>query len=69
MDLIKQMADAFIILIRAGAILRLVYCLIRIGACEEESSTYKKRIKNTIIFYVLAESIWQLKILVLGYYG
>lgn len=69
MDLIKQMADVFIMLIRAGAAMRLVYCLVRMGAGEEESSMYKKRARNTIVFYVLAESIWQLKDLVLGYYA
>jgi len=69
MDLIKQMADIFVMLIRAGAAMRLVYCLIRMGTSDEESSMYKKRARNTIVFYVLAESIWQLKDLVLGYYG
>ena len=68
-DLIKQMADAFIMLIRAGAVMRLVYCFIRMGASEEESAMYKKRARNMIVFYVLAECIWQLKDLVLGYYS
>lgn len=69
MDLLKQIADAFIILIRAGAAMRLVFCLIRMGSNEEESSMYKKRARNTVVFYVLAESIWQIKDLVLGYYS
>jgi len=68
MDLIKKMCDVFIMLIRAGAAMRLVYCLIRMGASEEESSMHKKRARNAIVFYVLAECIWQLKDLVLGYY-
>lgn len=69
MELIKEMADAFVMLIRVGAGLRVVYCFIRMGASEDESSMYKKRAKNTLIFYILAESIWQIKELVLGYYG
>ncbi len=68
MDLVKEMADAFVMLIRVGAGLRVVYCFIRMGASEDESSMYKKRAKNTLIFYILAESIWQIKDLVLGYY-
>lgn len=69
MDLVKEMADAFVMLIRVGAGLRVVYCFIRMGASEDESSMYKKRAKNTLIFYIIAESIWQIKELFLGYYG
>ncbi|MDT8717058.1 mercury transporter [Clostridium sp. 19966] len=69
MELVKEMADAFVMLIRVGAVLRVVYCFIRMGASEDEGSMYKKRAKNTLIFYILAESIWQIKELVLGYYG
>jgi hypothetical protein len=49
--------------------MRVVYCLIKIGVNEEEASIYKKRARNTVFFYVLAELIWELKELVLGYYG
>lgn len=68
MDLIRQMADAFIVLIRAGAAMRLVYCFIRIGSSEEDSTMYKKRARNMIVFYVLAECVWQVKDLVIMYY-
>lgn len=68
MDLVKQMADAFMILIRAGAVFRVIYCFIRMGASEEEGAMYKKRAKNTAIFYVLAECIWQIKDIILAYY-
>jgi hypothetical protein len=68
MDLVKEMADAFVMLIRVGAVLRIIYCFIRIGASEEESAMYKKRAKNAGIFYIIAESIWQIKELVLLYY-
>ena len=69
MDLIKQMADAFIMLIRAGAVFRVVYCFVRMGMNEEESAMYKKRARNAVVFYVIAECIWQMKEIVLGYYG
>lgn len=69
MDLVKEMADAFVILIRVGAVFRVVYCFIRMGASEEESSMFKKRAKNAVIFYILAECIWQIKELVLVYYS
>jgi hypothetical protein len=69
MDLLKQMADAFVMLIRAGAVFRVVYCLVRMGMNEEESAMYKKRARNMVVFYVIAECVWQIKELVLGYYG
>ncbi|MBC2579397.1 mercury transporter [Clostridium sp. DJ247] len=69
MELVKEMADAFVMLIRVGAGLRVIYCFIRMGASEDESVMYKKRAKNTVVFYVLAECIWQIKELVLVYYS
>lgn len=69
MELVKEMSDAFTMLIRVGAVLRVAYCFIRIGASEDEGSMYKKRTKNTVMFYVLAESIWQIKELVISYYS
>lgn len=68
MELVKEMADAFTLLIRVSAGLRIVYCFIRIGASEDEGAIFKKRAKNVVIFYILAESIWQIKELVLNYY-
>jgi len=59
---------AIIMLVRIGAIGRFIYCMIRLTAAEEETAQYKKRAKNAVIFYVIAESIWQIKDLVLYYY-
>lgn len=60
---------AIISLIRIGAVARFIYCMVRLSADEEEATQYKKRAKNTVIFYVIAESIWQIKDLVLYYYS
>ena len=68
MDRLTEMADAFLLLIRVGSVLRVVYCLIYIGADEEQASSYKRRLKHTVVFYILAESIWQIKEIVLSYY-
>jgi len=56
-------------LVRVGAVARFIYCMVRLMATEEEATQYKKRLKNTVIFYILAESIWQIKDLVLYYYS
>ncbi|TYQ17839.1 UNVERIFIED_CONTAM: hypothetical protein Cloal_0211 [Acetivibrio alkalicellulosi] len=68
MDLLNEMSDAFVMLIRVGVVLRIIYCFIKMGASEEESVMFKKRARNAGIFYILAESIWQIKDLVLSYY-
>lgn len=64
-----DISKAIIILVRLGAAARFIYCMIRLSGAEEEQTQYKKRAKNTITFYVIAESIWQIKDLVLYYYS
>ena len=42
--------------------------MVRLASAEEQAQ-YKKRARNTVIFYVIAESIWQIKDLILYYYA
>ena len=60
---------AIILLVRVGAAARFIYCMVRLAAAEEQAAQYKKRARNTVIFYVIAESIWQIKDLILYYYS
>lgn len=57
-----------IMLVRIGAVARFIYCMIRLSAAEEQAAQYKKRALNTVVFYIIAESIWQIKDLILYYY-
>ena len=66
---IKDISMAVIAFIRLGAIFRFIYFMVRLESAEEEQMQYKKRAKNTILFYIFAESIWQIKELVFYYYG
>jgi len=68
MSILEELAQAIIVLIRLGCICRFIYCMVRLSGADEEASKYKKRTRNVILFYVLAESIWQLKELMLYYY-
>jgi len=68
MSIVEEIARAIILLIRVGCVARFIYCMIRLSAAEEEATQYKKRAKNTVIFYIIAESIWQIKDLILHYY-
>ena len=56
-----DLSKAIILLVRVGAVARFIYCMVRLAAAEEQAAQYKKRARNTVIFYVIAESIWQIK--------
>ncbi len=63
-----EISRAIIILVRIGAVMRFIYCMMRLQAAEEQTAQYKKRAKNTVLFYIIAESVWQINELVLYYY-
>ena len=66
---IDDISMAAISLIRLGAVFRFIYCMVRLEGAEEEQMQYRKRAKNTVLFYVLAESVWQIREIVFFYYG
>ncbi len=66
---IDDISMAAITLIRLGAVFRFIYCMVRLEGAEEEQMQYRKRAKNTVLFYVLAESVWQIREIVFFYYG
>lgn len=65
---VDDISMAAISLIRLGAVFRFIYCMVRLEGAEEEQMQYRKRAKNTVLFYVLAESVWQIKEIVFYYY-
>ncbi len=69
MDIVEDLALLLIVLIRSGSVLRIVYCFISMASDEEQAVTYKKRIKNTIMFYIMAESVYIIRDLAMHYYG
>lgn len=64
-----DISNVIIGLVRIGAVARFIYCLIRLESAEEQAAQYKKRAINAVIFYIIAESIWQIKDLILYYYS
>ena len=66
---IDDISMAVISLIRLGAVFRFIYCMVRLEGAAEEQAQYRRRAKNTVLFYVLAESVWQIKEIVFYYYG
>lgn len=69
MDIVEDLALLFIVLIRSGSVLRIVYCFISMMSDEDQAVTYKKRIKNTIVFYIMAELVYIIRDLAMHYYG
>ncbi len=69
MVLINDISRMVIMLIRAGAIFRVCYCFFRLIMADEDSAMYKKRVKNTLLFYVIAESAFVIKDIILDYYS
>lgn len=64
-DLIK----ALILLIPAGAFVRIVFCFLKMIGNEEDAPMYRKRMINAGIFLAIVVSIWQIKDIVFYYFG
>ena len=59
----------FQVLIRAGVIFRVVFCLVKIIISDDESAKYRKRIINAVGFLLLSELVFAIKNIVLTYYS
>lgn len=69
MDIINDLINILrIAIIPAGVLLRVMFCLIKIMYSEDETSIYKKRIKNVILFGIIAEVILSIKSLIEFYF-
>lgn len=68
MEMVEELAQAMIILIRSGVALRVIYCFMAMAGDEEQVATNKKRIKHVVVFYIMAESIYLIRDLVMSYY-
>ena len=65
---IDDISMAIVAVIRLGAVFRVIYCMVHRQGAEEEQAQFKKRAKNTVLFYIIAECIWQIKELIFYYY-
>ncbi|SHH59235.1 mercury transporter [Sporanaerobacter acetigenes] len=68
MDTLVELSNVLIWLVRAGVGARIAYCFVK-ATHNEEIEVYKRRMRNTLIFYILAESVWQLKDIAIYYFG
>lgn len=68
MNGLDEISLLFIWLTRIGIALRIVYCYLKRMRNDDEGGIYNKRIKNATIFYIFAESIFQLKDIAIYYF-
>jgi hypothetical protein len=68
MDKIYELSNVILLLIRTGTVFRVAVIFFQMNANEDEAQTGKKRIKNTLKFYVIAELVFVLKALIMQYY-
>ncbi len=58
-----------IVIIPLGVTFRVIFCLTKMIYDEDAQGTYKKKIKNTIVFGIIAELIFVILALVQNYYS
>ena len=56
-------------IIRTGVILRFIICMITMQKADDEMEMIKKRTINLIVFYIIAESIFQVKDILFYYFN
>lgn len=65
---IDDITNGMMILVRLGVVARFIFCMVKLISADEEATKYKKRAKNAVLFWIIAESVWLLRDLVFFYY-
>ena len=68
MDKINELSRVVLILIRAGAVFRIGYIFFEMISNEDEAQAGRKRIMNTLKFYITVELVFVMKALIMNYY-
>lgn len=66
---IDGLSYAIIGAINAGAIARIIFCVLMMNSGADEAHQMKRRIRNIIIFMIVADTIFTLKQIANYYYG
>lgn len=67
---IDDFTNVIIGLCSGGCVLRIIVLFIQMSTCEPEEQTEKKsKIKNTLIFGILAVSIFSVKTIISAYFS
>ncbi len=66
--IIDELSNIMIGIIRTGVILRFIFCMMAMQKADYEVEGMKKRAINLIVFYIIAESIFQIKDILFFYF-
>ena len=70
MDLVYEIITVLrVMIIPIGVVFRVVFCLVKMIYDEEAVGSYKKKIRNTITFGIIAELIFVISDLIQNYYS
>ncbi len=67
--IIDELSNIMIGIIRTGVILRFIFCMMTMQKADDEMEGMKKRAINLVIFYIIAESIFQIKDILFLYFS
>ena len=67
--IIDELSKIMIGIIITGVILRFTICMITMQKADDEMEGIKKRVVNLIVFYIIAESIFQVKDILFYYFN
>lgn len=67
--IISDLVNWLLVIIPVGSGAVAVRCLIGMNTSEEDTAMYKKRLKNVLLFCVIAESLVGVLGVVTSYYG
>ena len=65
---VDDITNGLMIIVRLGVMARFIFCMVKLIGAEDEALRYKKRAKNAVLFWIIAESIWIIKDIVMHYY-
>lgn len=70
MDTLNEIISVLrIVVIPLGTIFRVVFCFTKMIYDEEAQGSYKKKIRNTIVFGIITELIFVILDIIKSYYG
>lgn len=70
MDIINEIINLLkIAIIPIGVTFRVIFCLTKMIYDEEAQSSYKKKIKNTLVFGIIVELCFVIRDLIVLYYS
>ncbi len=65
---VDDITNGVLVLIRLGVAARFIFCMIKLIGADEDAGRYKKRSKNAVLFWIIAESVWAIRDMAYYYY-